>query len=228
MGPALDAMRHTGEEALAQLACQFSGITVHTTVAQGFTAADLILDAAWQAHSNLIVLPPSVVKRLMTGSTAEDVIRRAACPVLSIGPEVRRAPGGPVFFHRILCATDRSSHAKKVAEYAFSLAENLSADLSLVHVLSPEEEKAAREQPDAFSPASLKQLVPETPASHCHPECVVEHGRAAAAILRLAEQAHADLIVLGARKCSAWLATVKSGVTPVLLAEARCPILSVC
>ena len=40
--------------------------------------------------------------------------------------------------------------------------------------------------------------------------------------------ADADLIVLGARKASFWVEFVRTGLTPALLAEATCPVLTVC
>ena len=76
--------------------------------------------------------------------------------------------------------------------------------------------------------SSLQALVGAS--AHCwsEPECVVEHGKAAEAILGLAARVQADLIVLGARKASFWLEFVRTGLTPALLAEARCPVLTVC
>ncbi len=38
----------------------------------------------------------------------------------------------------------------------------------------------------------------------------------------------ADLIVLGARKSSFWLEYVETGVTPAILAAAKCPVLTIC
>jgi nucleotide-binding universal stress UspA family protein len=57
---------------------------------------------------------------------------------------------------------------------------------------------------------------------------VVEHGNAAESILELANRVHADLIVLGARNASFWLTHVEHGLTPDLLAEAKCPVMTVC
>ena len=56
----------------------------------------------------------------------------------------------------------------------------------------------------------------------------VEHGDAAKAILELAERVEADLIVLGARKATFWLTHVVHGLTPDLLAQATCPVMTVC
>jgi nucleotide-binding universal stress UspA family protein len=74
----------------------------------------------------------------------------------------------------------------------------------------------------------LKRMIPESSYDWCSPECVVEDGNAANAILKLAERVQADLLVLGARKASFWLTHIERGLTPELLAHAACPVMTVC
>ncbi len=74
---------------------------------------------------------------------------------------------------------------------------------------------------------ALQRMIPEGSYDWCSPECVVEHGDAATAILHLAERVHADLIVLGARRASFWLTHVERGLSSRLLAEAACPVMTV-
>ncbi len=76
--------------------------------------------------------------------------------------------------------------------------------------------------------AALEKLIPESAYEWCSPEAVVRHGEAAAGVLELAERVSADLIVLGARHASFWLTHVEEGMTPSLLAEAKCPVMTVC
>jgi nucleotide-binding universal stress UspA family protein len=52
-------------------------------------------------------------KKLALGSVAEQVLRLAPCPALTIGPHVPPANSGPVEFRRILFATDFGSAAKQ-------------------------------------------------------------------------------------------------------------------
>jgi nucleotide-binding universal stress UspA family protein len=75
---------------------------------------------------------------------------------------------------------------------------------------------------------SLRDLIPPSAYDWCTPECVIEYGNTAEAILELADRVHADLIVLGARKASFWLQYVEAGLTPAVLAAATCPVLTVC
>ena len=230
MEPALEAIRHSGEEGLRELATSLPGVQVKKTVVEGFLPADLILGAAASGRSDVIVLGTSSkhgLKKLALGSTAEEVIRKATCPVMTVGPHVPKAPAGPLSFKRIVYATDFSSAARKAARYALTLAEDLEADLYLCHVVSAEE-ASTRYAPTALSAYSLKRLVPESGYDRCQAHCVVEHGNAVQAILGLAGRVHADLIVLGARRPSFWLTYVHPGVTPALLAEAKCPVLTVC
>ena len=75
---------------------------------------------------------------------------------------------------------------------------------------------------------ALAARIPVASYDWCDPECVVEHGAAPKAILDLAKRVDADLIVLGARKSTFWLTRVERGLTPALLAESTCPVMTVC
>jgi nucleotide-binding universal stress UspA family protein len=77
----------------------------------------------------------SGVGKLLIGSVAEEVFRRAACPVLSIGPKVSQQPAGEIQFHNILFATDFSENSLAALPYAISLAEEDQAQLTLLYVI---------------------------------------------------------------------------------------------
>jgi len=70
--------------------------------------------------------------------------------------------------------------------------------------------------------------VPEAAQAWCEPEFVLEYGGSAEAIVELAEQKAADLIVLGTRKSKAAVLTYfKSGVAYHVMCRAECPVLTV-
>jgi nucleotide-binding universal stress UspA family protein len=125
-------------------------------------------------------------------------------------------------------ATDFSPEAAKAAAYALSFAEDSGAHLYLCYVMAPQIAPEKRELLDAPFKAALKRLIPESSYDWCCPEVVVERGDAGPAILELAERVGADLIVLGARNASFWLTHLEHGLTPDLLAEATCPVMTVC
>jgi nucleotide-binding universal stress UspA family protein len=225
----LQSMRHSDEEALGKLARTIQGIDVQTKVIEGFQPAALLLDEAAILHSDLIVVGTSSkhgLDRITLGSTAEEIIRKATCPVLTIGAHVGKPADNTISFRRIVYATDFSAEAARARDLAFSLAEVNGAEIFLCHVISDKED-SKEDGLGVESLNALKALIPGN-VELCHPKCVIEHGKAAEAILGLAAEVRADLIVLGARKSSFWLTFIEQGLTPSLLVEARCPVLTVC
>ncbi len=166
---------------------------------------------------------------MILGSTAEEVIRNAECPVLTVGPNAKHPGDAPLVFQTIVYATDFSHEAAKAAVYALSFAQDSGAHLYFCYVFGLQVPTSwRREVLDGAFQTALKRMIPESSYDWCNPECVVEHGDAAQTILELADRVQADLIVLGARKTSFWLTHVERGLTPDLLAQATCPVMTMC
>ena len=163
------------------------------------------------------------------GSVAESLVHNARCPVLTIGPRVfRRAKFEAVLKH-IIYATDFSADAVHAAPYALSLAEEYDSKITLVHVLPPElRAQNDRERLRNFFKTELEKLVPEDAQAWCEPDFVLEYGGSGEAIVELAEERAADLIVLGTRKSNAGvLMYFKSGVAYQVMCRAECPVFTV-
>lgn len=227
---ALDSFRRCSEDDLRQLTDQISGLNVTRKVIEGFHAAEMIVDEAVKFDADLIVLGTTSkhgLKKLALGSTAEEVIRTAHCPVLTVGPHVRAPASGPVSFERIVYATDFSSQAAKGSGMALALGHADGTKVYMCHVVAEREASNHSDRETKYL-AALKKLIPESVHYWSDPECVVEHGKAPEAILALAARVNADLIVLGARKASFWIEFVHTGLTPALLAASTCPVLTVC
>ncbi len=208
-----------------------AGVDAQTTMPEGHRPCAALLRVAQEHDIDLIVAgtqSKSGLERLMLGSTAEEIIRNAACPVLTVGPNAMAPGNEPLVFRTIVYATDFSAEAAKAAIYALSFAQDSGARLYFCHVSdvhgASAEETQLRDEAFQFL---LKKMVPESSYDWCRPECVVEHGDAAKAISELATRVKADLIVLGARKSSFWLAHIEHGLTPGLLAQAACPVMTV-
>jgi nucleotide-binding universal stress UspA family protein len=161
------------------------------------------------------------------GSVAEEIFRRAASPVLSVGPNVSCKPNGEIQFQHILFETDFSEDSLAALPYAISLAEEDEAQLALPGI-------ADLEAVTASLMRRLKQLVPPEAEPWCHAECLLEFGRQFARpterILEIAGDRAADLIVLGARPLhgNPGVITHFASTTAQQIATyATCPVLTV-
>lgn len=207
-----------------------SGINAQTISPEGHRASVSLLKIAREQRMDLIVAgtrSKSGMERQLLGSTAEQLVRNAACPVFTVGPHATQPP--PLFFERIVYATDFLLEAAKAAVYALLFAEDSGAHLYVCHVLVPRETRTKMHNlPESAFHSALKQMIPDSSYDWCNPECVVEHGDAAEVILELAAKVHADLIVLGAHKDWSWLTPEDRGIVPSVWARADCPILTAC
>lgn len=168
-------------------------------------------------------------RKLVLGSVAEDIYRKANCPVLTVGPTVLRRPAAGVHFDRILFATDLRPASKRAAAYAVSLAQQHYARLTLLLVERYPASKAdiplteVRRQ----EMEHMRRLIPPETGLAIEPEFAVAFGDPAEEIVSVAREARADLIVLGLRGGARL-----SGHLPVTTAyrvvcNAPCPVLTV-
>lgn len=115
---------------------------VHVAVTTEIDARAAILAAASEMEADMIVLPThgrSGWKRVLLGSVAEQVLRRAHCPVLLLTERMLArakggAPRGPV-----VVATDLGVGAEAACRPAVDLAQRLGRRVTLVSV-EPERE----------------------------------------------------------------------------------------
>ena len=78
------------------------------------------------------------LRKLALGSVAEELLRVAACPVMTIGPkaDIQATAHGPGF-HTILFATDFGPGSKRAVPLALALAKAEQARLILLHMIAP-------------------------------------------------------------------------------------------
>jgi nucleotide-binding universal stress UspA family protein len=230
-GLSIDFFRHSGEESLAWLANEFVSkkIRVEKVLVEGAEPAAEILQAAQDRSIDLLVIGTRGHKglaRLVLGSTAEELIHRARCPILAIGPAVA-PPKQPLNFQRIVYATDFSPEAAKACVFASSFAQDFGAHLYLCHVLPEHPHAMSDQELNRRFIGELQKLVPDVAREWCEPECVLEHGVATDGILLLAQRVNADLIVLGTRRASHWYDTFKTGVAFQVISSSTCPVLTI-
>lgn len=179
-------------------------------------------------------------KKLVLGSVAEEVLRRARCPVVTVGPRIDAPLSAS--FRRILYASNFHPASEKALEYALLLANQAQAKLTLLHVMPPavfpqpgltfyheQSIKNWQERVRASTKEKLENLLPTSVKLWREPEYVVGFDFAAAGILKAAAEQEADLIVMGAnRPVSVKVAAhALKAVTYEVICHSKCAVLTV-
>ena len=179
--------------------------------------------------------------KLLLGSVAEDILRHAQCPVLTVGPRVSGRAKLPVLqsqgrdlappeleLRQIVFATNFSKNAARAAQEAVALAMDFGARLTLMHVLEDYTQLGSRPGPIDERMSRLQELIPKNASLQYLPEFVLEFGGAPEQILKVAEAREADMIVLGAHSSTEVGTThLPWSAAHQVIARAHCPVLTV-
>jgi nucleotide-binding universal stress UspA family protein len=190
-----------------------------------------ILDVIASEKIDLAVLgtnAPRGFERLVFGSTADAVLRKAPCPVLTVGPRAadikHTTPhDGPVVF-----ATDFHMITTHAVEYAATYCKSTGAPLHCLHVLPRVLDGEARNKiiPHIVTDA-LQHIVHQVEPNIDNPVCAVTYGSEVSnAIVEYARQKRAALIVLGVRQASMLEAHMPPHIAYRIITEAPCPVLT--
>lgn len=170
------------------------------------------------------------LQKILIGSGAEEIFRQAKCPVLTVGPAIKGEVPRDVEFKNILFATDFGVGAEREAAYAFYLAQENQANLTLLHVVRHAEDYSDQGlslKRDAIT-HELAELVPAGGELWCKPEFRMRLGEPVHEILEMAREKKADLIVMGAKRGTGLAAGhVPRTVAYRVVCGAPCPVLTV-
>jgi nucleotide-binding universal stress UspA family protein len=244
--PLLEAeeqMKHFGEEA------RIDDLNHHKLLEQG-AVWDVLASVIQRENVDLLVLGTrgrGGLKKLALGSVAEEVLRLAPCPVLTVGPLVSPAGSGAVEFNRILFATDFGPASAKAFPYALSLAEDYRAKLVLVHMVPPmpspdlsptsyalsacaaEEFTKWQQTMRDESERKLRALLPPDTKLAAKPEYVTGTDFLPEGILEVAAANKIELVVMGANRTTSprMAAHIPWALTHEVICHAKCPVLTV-
>ena len=167
--------------------------------------------------------------KVLLGSVAEQILRQAPCPVLTVGPHVNLWSDEYAKMREILYATDLATDFPTAAPYAVSLAQENQAHLVLLHVIEDPKVGDLVKSPEVVNlkERKLQQLVTEQAGLWCDPTYIVEQGAAAEKILDVAKRRRTDLIVLGARPAKGFATHLNIGTVHKVVSQADCPVLTV-
>jgi nucleotide-binding universal stress UspA family protein len=216
------------------------GVILQTVIAEGDPVATIVRRATdWPA--DLIVMGThgrSGFERLLLGSVAEKVLRKAPCPVLTV-PRRVMAPTKALTFGRILCAVDFSPASLRALDYAASLTTSAGWGVSVLNVVELFAEgggmrdEAALDTPDfraqlvRSARARLEAAIPATVRARSPIELRVTMGKAYKEILRVAAEEPCGLIVLGVQGRTTADLLLFGSTTQHVVRQAACPVLTV-
>lgn len=221
----------------------FDGIEVEPVIVEGDPAPE-IAKAVRQYDIDLVTVVTHGRKglsRALWGSTAEEIIAEASCPVLTIRPPQHdfvehRGNRSEVHLNRVLLATNFRPSAVAATQVATQLANQTGAELHAVYVIGDYLEQISVMFPEGGLNAlsRLRDYVQErmmqlSRGDGARAATHIAEGRPYAEIVRVAAEIDADLIVIGTN-----LHASLFGGAPVLGSEiervvrnAPCPVLCV-
>jgi nucleotide-binding universal stress UspA family protein len=233
---AIEGLEEGAEAGMQRVDAQLAGVPHQTMLVRGESVWQSVEQAMRDCEVDLLIVGThgrTGAMKLLLGSVAEEVFRRARVPVMTIGPSVTRGIHGGGQFHRVLFATDFSKEAQVAEPYAISMAQENQARLLLLHVMrDPHFKRNERTTQDSVANVmhQLYEMVPAEAELECRPEATVRFGNPAERILEAAVELEADLIVLGVRDAAGHLgaATHLDRTTAhKVVANAPCPVLTV-
>lgn len=186
-----------------------------------------ILNSAKNEHADLIVLGThgrTGVPRFLFGSEAEAMYRHANCPILVVGPAARAAVDAPWAPRDILCACDFEPTSAPVAAYAYRLAQELCASLTLVHI-DDSEGAASRDFVTAQFEKALEPLLIGGPKPNILWRTLMIGYNVGSTIADIAEERKSDLVVMGARAATHSQTHLGQGRAPQVMAKSPCPVM---
>jgi nucleotide-binding universal stress UspA family protein len=250
--PELDLDRMAAEKEIQALVKEFGpGQKIEATLVKHGPVAEQIAAVIEEQAIDLLVIGTrgrGGLQKLALGSVAEELLRVAPCPVMTIGPkaDIATVANGPGF-HRILFATDFGKGSVKALPLTLKLAKAQQAKLILLHMISPMPATSA--SLSAYAPAgaaadelqeweessrkiALKHLreclPPETGLEH-EVELVVGTEFLPEGILMASAKFRVDLIVMGANRTASAKAAAHIPWSAVheVVRNAPCPVLTV-
>jgi nucleotide-binding universal stress UspA family protein len=211
------------------------GIKTDAIVDDG-NATARILEHASSSPADLIVMGThglSGFERFMLGSVAEKVLRKAMCPVMTVPPATVTTARVP--YTRLLCPVDFSESSLAALHFAYSLAEEADANLTILHVVDwPDDglltqrfdEPEFRRRVEEEARSRLEALVTDDVRRWCKPSTKVGYGKPYREVLQAAQGEGTDLIVIGVRGRNALDLTVFGSTTNQVVRCAPCPVLT--
>jgi nucleotide-binding universal stress UspA family protein len=227
---------------LEQLRIEVPGVPFESRLAFGSAAAE-ILKTAQETGCGMVVMGTrgrTGLGRLFMGSVAEQVVRNAPCPVVTVNSPSRElaaqagvSSGTAAPIRAVLHPTDFSVPCAEAFRVACELAGDQSARLTIIHVVVPPTISPPN-QPMPFPvPEDPREKLEEllrlaqASAPGLQADYRVERADAAPRIVGAAQETRCDLIVMGTHGRTGFGRVLMGSVAEQVLRTAPCPVVTV-
>ena len=217
------------DESLLQ---ELDGIAVKRLVLRGDPAREITQTARDQKVDLIVMSTHGVgaVYRFLLGSVAAKVLHDSDCLVWT-GAHQEKAPEGEFAIRNVLCAVDLSVHSRYTVSRAAEFATEFGARLTLVHITGsvdiygPGGSHVLPEWKDAIVGIATKEIAKLQQDAGTKAEVIIDSGNVHKLLNRAAEQAKADVLVIGHMPSGGHLGENGGGYS--IIRESRIPVLSV-
>ena len=206
----------------------------HDSIVLPGSPAEVVQTVVAENDIDLVVLGTHGVpwsSKFLFGANSEQIYRNASCPVLTIGPRVRAEKCNGVFKSIVFALNPESDSMVSALDYALELTLACDARLTVACIMPRfygANGKVRYELEDRWEQQQRAQILRLLDAMQFvlpqPPEVVVRTGHISEAIIQLAADRNADLIVKGRRPPLPHPAT---GYANPISVNAPCPVLTV-
>jgi nucleotide-binding universal stress UspA family protein len=197
-----------------------AGSGAETTTREAVDPSQGIVEGARENSADIIVMGRRGrrgLARMMVGDATAKVIGHASCPVL-VAPR-----SAHLWEKRILLATDGSPYSEAAAGAAGHLAKQASLPVTVVSVTTSSHSAARRKEAEQIVADKVERLK----SMGLEAEGRVVEGRPDEAIVKIAEDVGADLIVMGSHGRTGLKKIMLGSVVERVIGQAGCPVLVV-
>ena len=208
-----------------------SGCEVTPMFREGEPAAEIIR-AASETNSDLIMLPThgyGAFRRFLLGSVAAKVLSDSHVPVIT-GTHIEVPDEEKEHIASIVVAVDLDNRAPLLIEAGKNIAEQFGAALHIVHASPDDGAGAARYMDPTWRIEVARkiqaQIEEQVAAAGAKATVHVISGEAAKVVRSVAEEAKADLVILGRHMDKSILGRLRTH-SYAIVREAPCPVMSI-
>ena len=204
------------------------GIVCNVDLRHGF-ASDVVREALQDTGATRLIIGThgrGKLGQFALGSVANELLKTVEVPIFAVGPAILNS-ADHVTPRRILHPVSLVGDFQKSVDFAVDLARSYGAELTLLHVMTPDFGKEGSERSLTWAEKALSALIPQEGELARPVQFASVCGKVIEEILSAATRINADWIVLGVdADIPTW--SLKDSMAYKVLAAASCPVLTIC